>query len=376
MEKKNVKVLITGDFVISKSYNISKINSKVKTLFEASDINIVNLEAPVTNNNSKIVKTGPHLKSDLDSTTNVIKELEIGVATLANNHIMDYDEKGVIDTLKFCKEQNLTTVGAGINLEEASKTTYLDTVQGKIGLVNFAENEWASAAIDRAGANPLDIIDNINQIKDAKKNADYVIVLFHGGLEYYNLPSPWIQRLYRFYADQGADIVVGHHTHCINGYENYNGVPLYYSLGNFLFTKDNIHSDWYTGLILEINISKGKLKTECHPIHQDKTDFQLSFLEGSEKEKLLNRFKEYSEIIQNPLRLKDAWNSLILTKSNSYLNYWSPLIFIKNRYIKAFFIKTGIRFINKKGMAYYLNLMRCETHFNISKTIIENYLRK
>jgi poly-gamma-glutamate capsule biosynthesis protein CapA/YwtB (metallophosphatase superfamily) len=76
----------------------------------------------------------------------------------------------------------------------------------------------------------MDIIDNANQIKEAKATHDKVIVIVHGGHEYYNLPSPRMQKQYRFYADQGADFVVGHHTHCISGYEVYNGVPIYYSL--------------------------------------------------------------------------------------------------------------------------------------------------
>lgn len=371
-----MKLLITGDFVINRPYNTSQISDEVKNLFTQSDYNIVNLEAPVTESNSKILKTGPHLKADKHSVLEVLKYLNINQCTLANNHVLDYDEQGVLDTLNFCKENNIETVGAGKNKEEAAKIFYLDTEVGKIAFINMAENEWASATETTAGANGMDLIDDVKAIQEAKEQSDIVFVFVHGGLEYYNFPSPDIQKQYRFYVDNGADLVVGHHTHCISGMENYKGKSIYYSLGNFLFTKDNIHSDWYTGLILEINISKGELKTKCHPIHQDKTDFQLSFLEGSEKEKLLNRFNKYSEIIQNPLRLKDAWNSLIVTKSNSYLNYWSPLIFIENRYIKAFFIKTGIRFINKKGMAYYLNLMRCETHFNISKTIIKNYIRK
>ena len=68
------------------------------------------------------------------------------------------------------------------------------------------------------GANPIDIIDNAAQIKKAKKECDFVIVIAHGGHEYYNLPSPRMQKLYRFFAENGADIVIGHHTHCVSGH--------------------------------------------------------------------------------------------------------------------------------------------------------------
>ena len=67
----------------------------------------------------------------------------------------------------------------------------------------------------------MDIIDNAKEIKNAKEKADYVFVIVHGGHEHYSLPSPKMQKQYRFYVEQGADIVIGHHTHCINGNEVY-----------------------------------------------------------------------------------------------------------------------------------------------------------
>jgi len=69
----------------------------------------------------------------------------VKIANLANNHITDYGEQGVADTLTFCNEQGLATVGAGMNLHEAAKTLFIDTPEGKIAVVNFAENEWVAA---------------------------------------------------------------------------------------------------------------------------------------------------------------------------------------------------------------------------------------
>jgi len=135
-----MKILITGDLVINKEYIKSNISDTVVFLFNKSDLNIVNLEAPVTNSTSKILKTGPHLKSDKRSTLDVLKALNIDIVTLANNHVLDYDEQGVAETLEFCKENNIKTVGAGMNLKEASQTLYIDSDEGKIAIVNFAEN--------------------------------------------------------------------------------------------------------------------------------------------------------------------------------------------------------------------------------------------
>ena len=131
----------------------------------------------------------------------------------------------------------------------------------KIAILNFCENEWSIAEDDSPGANPMDIIDNTNHIREAKASHDKVIVIVHGGHEYYNLPSPRMQKQYRFYADQDADIVVGHNTHCISGSEMYKGVPIYYSLGNFLFTGRSTIENWYYGLVLELEIKDGNIRT-------------------------------------------------------------------------------------------------------------------
>jgi len=370
-----MKILITGDFVINESYDNSKIDQNVIDLFKQSDLNIINLEAPVTSSTSKIHKTGPHLKSQKESSQNVLKDLDVDIVTLANNHVLDYDEEGVADTLDFCHENKIRTVGAGNNLEEASKTLYFDSAEGKIAIVNFAENEWSSATEKTAGANPMDIIDNAKQIKEAKQSADYVFVIVHGGHEYYNLPSPRMQKQYRFYAEQGADIVIGHHTHCISGNEVYNGVPIYYSLGNFLFTKPSSYKDWYLGLVLEVEIKNGNITSQLHPVKQEKESFELSLLNGNEKLDVLNRISKYNDIISNSVKLKNEWDIYIKSKYDFYLNYWSPISFIQNRYLKAVCNRLGIKLINKKGMALTLNLMRCEAHTDMSKEVIKKYLK-
>src|SRR5690554_976332 len=370
-----MKILITGDLVINKTFLNDNISPEVINLFQSSDYNIVNLEAPVTESNLKILKTRPHLKSEKESTLEILKALNINLCTLANNHVLDYDEQGVLDTINFCKENNIQTVGAGNNLEEASKTLYFDSAEGKIAIVNFAENEWSSATEKTAGANPMDIIDNAKQIKEAKQSADYVFVIVHGGHEYYNLPSPRMQKQYRFYAEQGADIVIGHHTHCISGNEVYNGVPIYYSLGNFLFTKPSSYKDWYLGLVLEVEIKNGNITSQLHPVKQEKESFELSLLNGNEKLDVLNRISKYNDIISNSVKLKNEWDIYIKSKYDFYLNYWSPISFIQNRYLKAVCNRLGIKLINKKGMALTLNLMRCEAHTDMSKEVIKKYLK-
>lgn len=372
-----MKILFTGDLVINKPYPDSHIDKEIKNLFSNSDYNIVNLEAPVTESTSKILKTGPHLKSDKKSTIDILKNLNINLCTLANNHVLDYGEQGVLDTLNFCKENNIQTVGAGKNKEEAAKVFYLDSDVGKVAIINIAENEWASATDTTAGANGMDLIDDIKTIQEAKSQSDFVFVIVHGGHEYYNLPSPRMQKQYRFYVDNGADLVVGHHTHCISGMETYKNKPIYYSLGNFLFTLTSKHEDWYHGILLEIEISQtGKISTKEIFVEQSKNDFRLSLKTRKELTNAINHFDEYSNIISNQDKLIYNWKDYVVKKSKSYNNYWSLLSFIKNKWIKKIAIRLQLKGDNIKGKALFLNLIRCETHSDMSKEVLNRSLKK
>lgn len=371
-----MKILITGDFVINKPYDPSLIDKHIINLFKTSNYNIVNLEAPVTKSDNKILKTGPHLKSYKKSTLEALQHLNINITTLANNHIKDYDEQGVFDTISFCKENNIIPIGAGKNIKEASKTLSLDTDAGRIAIINIAENEWASADIDSAGANGMNLIKDTREIQQAKKEHDYVFVIIHGGHEYYHLPSPRMQEQYRFYIDQGADLVVGHHPHATSGYEIYNNSPIYYSLGNFLFTKDSVYDSWYEGLILEIDIHEGKLNHLVHPIKQAKNKFNLELSANKEKINTLDQIQEINNIISNKDLLNEAWSDLVDSRYNSYLNYWSPTNFIKSKLFNGVKSRLKVNFSNKKSLTLYSNLVRCESHLDLSKAVIKKRIEK
>lgn len=334
------------------------------------------MEAPVTASKNKIIKTGPHLRSNKESTLDVLKRLNVNIAALSNNHIKDYDEQGVLHTIEFCVENGIQPIGAGENIEKASRTHVLKTDEGTIAIINIAENEWASAGANSAGANGMDLIKDTRKIQQAKIENDFVFVIVHGGHEYYNLPSPRMQEQYPFYAEQGADLVVGHHTHCISGYEIYNGTPIYYSLGNFLFTKNNPNEEWYTGLVLDVEINGRHLSAKVKPIGQSKDGFELSLLKGSEKERVLKRIESFNKVIENKQDLLKKWSEYTKSQQLIYLNYWSPLSSIKNRYISGVLRRLKINFLNKNGASLHLNLMRCEAHHDLSKSIIKRYLYK
>lgn len=376
-----MNILITGDFYISDDFqNKDIIDQSVIDLFQKADYRMVNLEAPLTTNEpkNKILKTGPHLRMSEKTVMPYLKQLKVDAVTLANNHILDYGAQGLLNTFISLKQNKIDYVGAGNNLFEATQPLTLEKEGVRIAIINFCENEWSIAEENKPGANPMDIIDNTNQIKEAKATHDKVICIIHGGHEYYHLPSPRMQKQYRFYVDNGADAIVGHHTHCIGGFEVYKDAPIIYSLGNFLFTLLSKKDVWYEGLFCELNIEKNKpIRFDLHPVKQHKNSFQTTLLKNEEKNLVLEKIQELNNSIAQEGQLLKKWKEFVWQKSKQYLNSFSPIQFFGSRYLTYFVKKAKIDkwFMSKYQYKLILNLIRCEAHRDLSINIIKNHLK-
>jgi hypothetical protein len=362
-----VKILISGDFcptnrianLIEKDELSSVYNDFVECLKE-NDLNVTNLEAPLYDGVLKIKKTGPNLKVKSD----YVKALNFGnfhLVTLANNHIMDYGQDGLISTINTCKNNGISFVGAGLNLTEARKSFIREFNGVKIGILNFAENEFSTSSGDDAGANPLNTISNFNDIRYTKGEVDYLFVIVHGGHEYYELPSPRMQETYRFFVDAGADAVIGHHTHCSSGYEIYNGKPIFYSLGNFIFDWPGRRSSiWNLGYAVQFIIDDGQLLFNIIPYFQGDEQEGLLLLNEVEKRNFYTRIEELNNVIQNPVKLQAAFVEFINSNKKNYLTMIQPY---SNRYLTALYYRGFIPSVlseNKKRLL--LNFARCESH--------------
>lgn len=375
-----MNTLIAGDFYIADNFrNQQLVNNSVEKMFVSADYRIVNLEAPLTDNapKNRIIKTGPHLRCNAETTISYLKQLKVDMVALANNHILDYGEKGMIETLAILEKNKIDYVGAGINLNNAVKPKTIDINGIRIDILNFAENEWSIAEESKPGANPLDIIENVRQIKAAKVTHDKVICIIHGGHEYCHFPSPRMVRQYRFYVENGADAIVGHHTHCMSGYEIYNDAPIIYSLGNFLFTLPSGMEERYIGLLAILRIEKEKpISFNLFPIAQEKDTCRVALLNNTQKEAVMNQIKEINKAIADEDLLKKKWDEFVIKKSDQYLDGLSPISAISNRYIRGGFNRLGISklLLNKNYLKNVLNLARCEAHLDTMKSIIKKYL--
>jgi len=374
-----MNILIGGDFFVSDAFihNIS-ISEGLQGLFGSSDFNIMNLEGPAAEKNLqfRIQKTGPHIINDPEIFP-VLKKLNIDLVTLANNHLMDYGPQGLSDTIRNCRQNSINTVGAGICLKEAQAPFIFEKGSVKLAELNFAENEWASASDNDPGTNPLNIIENVRQIKRAKETCDLVLVIVHGGHELYPLPNPQMVSLYRFYAESGASAVIGHHPHCISGYEVFQGTPVFYSLGNFLFTMRSSRDMWYTGLLLKLKINEDKgLEWDLIPVRQEKEIFALTLPGGIDKQNILSEVDKYSAIIADDNKLMERWKAFVGEWYNDKIDIFSPLQLFNNKKIIQLFQKSGLNrlFRTKKHYAQMLNHIRCESLSELTKSVFEKYL--
>lgn len=375
--KQEIKILITGDF-----YGGNRINDLISTgkydeifndfspIFKANDLLITNLESALTNEKRQIEKTGPAIKASI-KTIDALKYAGFNLLTLANNHIMDFGLKGLSDTIELCQANEIGFVGAGRNLEEASQVYYKTINEIKIAFINIAENEWSTTQDDSSGANPLNPVSNYYAILEAKKSADYIFVIIHGGHEYYEFPSPRMKQTYRFFIDAGANAVIGHHTHCHSGYEIYNGNPIFYSLGNFIFDSPQFNnSSWNKGFAVQFIINDKGISFVLIPYSQNNSKPGVFLLNLEEKDSFEKKMSYLNEIINDDSILKVKFDEYFMKVKFSYNSLLEPH---SNNFIHALQNRKYIpSFLRKKKKLLLLNLIRCESHKDIIQKLLEN----
>ena len=351
----NIKLLFAGDLIPPDTGGAVYSDSLLKLLRD-KDFSIVNLETPLTDSTHKISKTGRNFKASSQGIS-VIKDGFFDAVALANNHIRDFNDEGVNDTLKIIRDNQILSVGAGENYDDASQPLRINIKGTNISILNYCEREFNIASKALAGANPFNIINTYYQIKEEKSISEYVIIIYHGGTEYFYYPTPELIEKFKFMADAGADSIISHHTHRYSGMINYNGKLLFFGLGNFLahsISKFSL-SEWRTGLVIKLALNSGVVKYELLPIKMSDDFKKVDLLEGDEKFRVLNHIDEISENIQNKNFLEEFWmkQDLLNTKKTlDLLGSNSRLEYRLRKYLPFLsrFRVSGYRLINLMGL--------------------------
>ncbi len=266
--------------------NFAYFFENVRDIFEADDLTIVNLEGPLTTKTTS-AKNEFTFKG-LPSFTNILKEGNVEAVNFANNHNMDYKQGGFDDTLKYLSE-------AGIGVFVSPKE-YISEVKGiQVGFLGY--KGWSSGIKNQVKT-------DIQALKD--KGAVLVIVSFHWGIERANIPNKTQTDLGRWAIDSGADLVVGHHPHVMQGIEKYNQKYIVYSLGNFCFGGNRNPSDKDTFIFTQeftFENKEGKYgptnnEIKIHPVTvssvKNLNDFKPTPAQGADFDRIGKRLNDYS----------------------------------------------------------------------------------
>lgn len=216
------------------------ITPEVIARMESADIMMINNEFAYSNRGTPLSGKTFTFRAKPETAAN-LSLLSADIVSVANNHVYDYGETALLDTLDTLETYKIPYVGAGRNLDEAREIVYFQAGDMKIAYVSATQVErsyvYTREATDtRAGVlSTYDPAVFLDVIRRAKENSDFVVVYVHWGTEGVSRFEADQQRLGHQYIDAGADLVIGDHPHCLQGVEYYKGVPIFYSLGNFWF---------------------------------------------------------------------------------------------------------------------------------------------
>ncbi len=360
-----VSMLFGGDFCPIGKY-AEKILAKdeifdadLKKLFKES-FSMINLEAPLCDENLKAAApSGVGLRGKPEI-ADYLNGLGINVAGFANNHTRDFGDKGIIQTIRNLERAGLLHTGAGENLTDAENIFEQNRNGLKIGIWALAEKELNVASESSAGSSWFCPERNFPAVENMKERFDFLVIYLHAGHEFISTPSPRIRKACRAFVDAGADAVIAHHPHVIQGTEKYKNALIAYSLGNLVFDSPYVSAYKNTdlGYLVKLNISKHTInEVEIIPYKLRKYTM-VSMLNKDEFDKFTEKFNILSENIVDNLKFYEEWEKNVRFR-------WET----EYRQVLSDFSR-NMNDINNKDYAYRSkNLFTCPTHTEMIEKI-------
>ena len=260
-----VSVAVTGDVMFGRKMPAVLESGEspfryVENVTKNADVLLVNFENPVTTS-TYAVKGDVPLKADPKYTYLLSGANDVVVASQANNHALDYGETGLNESIKNLKEAGIYVIGAGMNSAEATKPVVIEKGDRKITILNYMDADnfaeyrgvMDPATANSSGYSAYDSELAQRQIQEARENGSSIIIVYlHYGNEYSRSPNDNQIKISHELINDGADIVIGSHAHVTQGVEMYNGKPIFYNLGNFIFDQSNpaTHISYFLNLDL------------------------------------------------------------------------------------------------------------------------------
>ncbi|MBR5459552.1 MAG: CapA family protein [Clostridia bacterium] len=271
MSNKKTSIIFSGDIgfdkYMDKRWEDEKLLSKsLIDFFHTSDHVCLNVEGAICDLEEDGTR-GAYFHAMNPAAIEVFNKIGADVWSIGNNHIMDAGESGVVSTLYYAEKNNVKTIGAGLNEEEASAPVYFDGAGGIGVFCTTYMPEKVPATSTTAGFFRWDDFELIKRrIDEVKAKCRWCVIVCHGGEEFNPMPSAYTRERFIRYLELGADAVVAHHPHVPESYELFeNGKMIFYSLGNFIFDTNYQRAHLYTdvGVLLKLVFDEDKLDFEA-----------------------------------------------------------------------------------------------------------------
>lgn len=308
-----------GDLMLSRRVAVAMTENgtyypfeQMAPLLKKSDLTFGNLETSLSRRGTPIPGKGIWFRSD-PAVAGALKEAGYDVLSIANNHILDYDSPALLDTLEFLREQGIDPVGGGRDLDEAVQPVIKEVKGQKIAFIaatEMADIFWSyqyprtfEARPDIPGVQKFDVDELVNTVSSLRDQVDTIVVSLHWGTEYSDYPEEYQKEAAHRLVDAGAKLVIGHHPHCLQGVEMYNGSFIAYSLGNFVYDKQRRPKCQETVLIKTFFQGKELERVELYPVmisyEQPRT------AQRDDADRILQKMKKLSLDLDTSLDIKD-----------------------------------------------------------------------
>lgn len=357
-----MKLLFCGDTVptaasapLFAAGDVKGLFSNVTDVFAENDRVIINLECALTDSENGIRKFGPNLKGPVES-AKTLKAAGVTDCALANNHILDFGVSGLESTRRLLSEAGLGDFGCGSDPADASKPFIIEKDGLRVAILNYNEHEYTYALPGQPGAAPFDPFCAMVDIVEAKKQADRLIVLYHGGKEHCEYPSPRLRSACHAMAKLGADVVLCQHSHIVGCMEKVGESTVVYGTGNFHFVKYLDNPAWNAGLMTQIVIGD-QLDISFIPVVGNEHGIDLAG--ENEAAQILEGFRARSRSFEDGTWL-DGWRAFVDSVAPTYINV------IKNAYAEG----------NERGVEHVAHYLDCEAHLDVFHEIYQTWHKR
>ena len=284
-EEQEATLLFAGDLfltdLLQSKYNQQGISAAASdsllSVLREADIFMLNEEFPFGTTGEPMEEKEYTFRVDPSYST-VLSELGVDIVTLANNHMLDFGRGPLTETLNTLDQAGIAHVGAGENIDEAKALKTFEMDGRTIGFLGASrvipEHSWNASSGSSGLFTTYDAAALVEQIQKAEESCDFTVVYVHWGIEKNTQPEEYQKTLARQYIDAGADAVIGAHPHVLQGIEFYQGKPIFYSLGNFIFSNGA-----YETMLVELTV--GGTETEIRLIPCVSEANQMRLLEES-----------------------------------------------------------------------------------------------